>query len=191
MEIVEKHGSYVVEKVFEHKGLKCVVVFGDMGHRCGYVGIPKEHVLYGKDYTDYLDITKEQLGDREVSGVITLFLACLDSDEKIRIDAFFTCHGGITYSGQGSYPIESDLWWFGFDCAHYNDGKDLDLAIKYFPEKKEELIRIKEWERPFRSDYVARSCDFVFANCITLAEQLLQIGDYLERMKRNGKQLFE
>lgn len=33
---------YIVEQEFEHAGYKCVVTFNAMGHRCGYVGIPKK-----------------------------------------------------------------------------------------------------------------------------------------------------
>lgn len=32
---------YVVERQFKHMGYECVVTFGVLGHRCGYVGIPK------------------------------------------------------------------------------------------------------------------------------------------------------
>ena len=41
------------------------------------------------------------------------------------------------------YPVESDLWWFGFDCAHWGDGKDLKLAEKYFKDNEKILIQIK------------------------------------------------
>ena len=41
--------GYVIEKEFEHKGLKCVVLLLAIGHRCGYVGVPKEHPLYNVD----------------------------------------------------------------------------------------------------------------------------------------------
>lgn len=90
---------YIIEREFEHKGYKCVVVFQEMGHRCGYVGIPDTHPLYKKDYSSYLDIKKADIEGREVSGVFQLFLACLDNDERIQIEAYFQCHGGITYSG--------------------------------------------------------------------------------------------
>lgn len=46
---------YIVEREFEHAGCKCVVTFGSLWYRCGYVGIPKGHTLYGKDYSDHLD----------------------------------------------------------------------------------------------------------------------------------------
>lgn len=45
------------------------------------------------------------------------------------------CHGGITYS-DSICPISrvkaSNFWWIGFDCAHYDDGVDLDACEKYY-----------------------------------------------------------
>ncbi len=37
----------VTEARFEHEGFPCVVLFMPMGHRCGYVGVPKTHPVYG------------------------------------------------------------------------------------------------------------------------------------------------
>ena len=35
-------------------------------------------------------------------------------------------HGGLTYSGcDGEYPVESELWWFGFDTAHCGDSQEM------------------------------------------------------------------
>lgn len=39
-----------LEKSFEYRGYKCVVLMTEMGHRCGYVGIPKGNSLYNKFY---------------------------------------------------------------------------------------------------------------------------------------------
>ncbi len=39
----------------EYKGYKMFGIFNDMGFRCGYVEIPKEHKLYKAEYED-LDI---------------------------------------------------------------------------------------------------------------------------------------
>ena len=170
--------KYIVEKEFNHNGLKCVVTFCEMGHRCGQGGVPKWHPLYGKDYTDYLDIKKENV-DKEVSGVFPLLNALLDEDDRIMIDAYFSCHGGITYSGGGkesTYPIQSDLWWFGFDCAHYNDGKDLDLAIKTFPEYAESIAKTKAFEEQYPTYGEIRSTEYVAENCKELADQLAQFS---------------
>lgn len=136
---------YIVEREFEHAGYKCVVTFGVLGHRCGYVGIPKTHPLYGKGYDECQDIC---------------------------------CHGGLTYSGGGDkskHPIESDLWWFGFDCAHYGDGKDLKLAYKKFLEERASIAYMMKSEQMFpeasESD-VLRTEEYVADECKRLAEQL-------------------
>ena len=176
---------YIIEREFEHAGYKCVVVFTRMGHRCGYVGIPKEHLLYKKDYDEYLEIKKSDLGDREVSGVFPLLLACLDKDERIRIDAYFQCHGGITFAGGGEntdYPIESDLWWLGFDCNHAGDKADLKYAIEKFPDRKEEYMARLDNESKFPiEDDVVRTEEYVAEECKKLAEQLKQFEESEEK----------
>ena len=167
---------YIVEREFEHAGYKCVVVFNSNGFRCGYVGIPKNHPLYGKGYSDHLDIKKDDIGDREISGVFPLLIAYLDEDERIRIDAYFQCHGGITHADGGkksTYPIESDLWWFGFDCGHAGDRNDLVYALKNFPERaKEYKIRIEIESLYIIEDDVIRDEEYVASECKKLAEQL-------------------
>lgn len=175
---------YIIEQEFEHAGYKCVVTFLNSGHRCGYVGIPYTHPLYGEDYGNYLDIKKSDIGDREVSGIFPLFRMCLDDDERIKIEVYFQCHGGITYSDGGKcseYPIKSDLWWFGFDCAHAGDGKDLQYAFEKFPKYRDSIKNNIECERmfPVRGNIV-RSKEYVADECKKLAEQLKK---YLELVK--------
>ena len=168
---------YKVESDFEHNGLRCVVTFGDMGHRCGYVGVPKTHSLYGKDYSDYLEIKKEDIKDKEVSGILSLFAAAFDEDDRIRIETYFNCHGGITYASGGmdsKYPVESDLWWFGFDCAHCNDGKDWDLALKYFPELSQRILMAKQIENMYPVIEIIRTMEYVENECKSLADQLVE-----------------
>lgn len=133
---------YIIEREFEHAGYKCVVTFGTMGHRCGYVGIPKEHPLYGKNYTSYL---------------------------------------GITYAGGGDksdYPIESDLWWFGFDCIHAGDKKDLQLVYEKFPKERERVKYLMEIESKYPiKDEVVRTEEYVADECKKLAEQLKEFEE--------------
>ena len=164
---------YIVEQEFEHAGYKCVVTFNMMGIRYGYVGIPKNHPLYGKECSDYLEIKKADVGDREISGIFPLIGACLDEDERIRIEAYFSCHGGISFADGGEnsdYPIESDLWWFGFDCGHYGDAKELKLAYENFPDYRD-VIKIA-METKIYSEGIIRTEDYVAAECKKLAEQL-------------------
>jgi hypothetical protein len=71
-------------------------------------------------------------------------------------EEYFSVHGGITYWGGGSnssYPIPSNLWWFGFDCDHAGDAridKDDDLLLYG----------------------IVRDLDYVVAECEKLAEQI-------------------
>lgn len=171
---------YIIEREFEHAGYKCVVIFGNVGHRCGYVGIPKNHPLYGKDYGDHLEIKKSDVVDRAVSGIFPLIGACLDEDERIRIEAYFQCHGGITYAGGGEhsdYPIESDLWWFGFDCGHAGDKSDLDYAIQKFPSHRKGYQLRKIVESKYLIDDVIRTEEYVADECKKLAGQLKEFEE--------------
>lgn len=44
--------GYVIEKIFTYKGYKCVVALMHLGHRCGYVALPKGSEYYGEEYND-------------------------------------------------------------------------------------------------------------------------------------------
>lgn len=137
---------FVVESDFIHEGLRCVVVFTCMGHRCGYIGVTKENLLYQKDYSD------------------------IDEDLEV--------HGGITYSGSDeNYPVTTNdkLWWFGFDTAHYMDGKDIDLALKYELLNEKTYGILKESDKYFGNDGVARSLEYCIDECKSLAEQLSEV----------------
>ena len=76
-------------------GLPCLIVRSHMGSLCGYVGVPPEHPFYMRHY------------------------------DSCEVDV----HGGLTYSGHCRGRIchkpepgeERDIWWLGFDCAHYQD----------------------------------------------------------------------
>lgn len=113
---------------FIYKGLPCVINRVEWsGHLCGYVGINKEHALYGKKYSDYVvveDINKIKCND----NYIGLFINAFSDDRKeneISIDMLLNVHGGITYSENEAPNTECkkypDTWWFGFDCAHAGD----------------------------------------------------------------------
>ncbi|GEM_PF-423934 len=174
-EYTPQNDRYVIERVFEHAGYTCVVTFGNMGHRCGYVGIPKEHPLFGKDNNDYLEIKKSDIEGREVSGIFPLLGAVLDEDERVRIETYFQCHGGITFASGGvgsKYPIESDLWWFGFDCGHYDDKCDSQLAYERFPKDRESISLRIEIESKCELGGEIRTEEYVADECKKLAEQL-------------------
>jgi len=162
--------GYKVESEFEHEGLKCVVVMTTMGHRCGYVGLSKEYVLYGKDYSDrigkFSDIKNKSTEKMNPINIISLAFEDLNDDSSVRIDCYVDVHGGITYSGGGeksTYPIESDLWWFGYDCAHCDDAKDLSAI---------ENEEVKKIEMMYPTRGIIRTLDYCIDECKCLAEQL-------------------
>ena len=126
-----------VEKDWMYKDLRCVVIMTTMGHRCGYVGIPIQHQLFGCAYYEIVsdkfadkakDIKERPVGRR---GVLDIFINAYRG--KTDVGYMFDVHGGITYSGGGllsDYPVESNLWWFGYDCNHFDDdGITLEYCI--------------------------------------------------------------
>lgn len=132
---------YIVEKDFIVDGFRCVIIGSYMGHRCGYIAIPKNHKLYEKHYDD------------------------------IDIDV----HGGLTYSeySRGGYPVETkeQVWWIGFDCAHYCDAKDLDL-IKSFGEENKEIKTMLEVEAKYPTGGDVRTMEYVENQLIEAVKQI-------------------
>ncbi len=77
-------------------GLPGMVHRNRMGSLCGYVAVVPGHPSYGVGYDDV---------DVSVHGGLTY------ADK---------CDGTICHVPQPGEP--DDVWWFGFDCAHVNDG---------------------------------------------------------------------
>lgn len=75
-------------------------------------------------------------------------------------------HGGLTYAnGKSDYPADNKgMWWFGYDCAHFGDGRDFSLmsdkykAISYLDEGG-----------------VVRSLEYCVDECEKLAKQLEEL----------------
>lgn len=151
-----------VEKHWQHEGYECVVVMNEhMGFRCGYVGIPKGHPLYGKPYNEDCPELKGMIGEHTTigkRGALTVF--CWDgksTDPQIVFDV----HGGLTYSGEAGYPIDKpDTWWFGYDCGHAGDMTNYTV----------------------HDGDVMRDLDYCVGECESLAEQLKDT----DRVKKEG-----
>jgi hypothetical protein len=177
---------YKVESDFIYKGYRCVVIFGDMGHRCGYVGVEADNPLYGKDYTDYLDINKSELDGEPIGkrGIIPILCAAFDAefdeDERVRLDVYFNVHGGLTYAGdRADYPVESNLWWLGFDCGHYNDGCDLDLVESYWGDNPQIQRRLRTCRDLGWDDCEVRTQEYVENECKSLVDQIIELTHLL------------
>jgi len=82
-------------------------------------------------------------------------------------DVDVSVHGGLTYaSGYNTYPVESDLYWFGFDCAHYDDKKDFSIMDESHKEIYRTLIDLA-----FEGSTI-KDTAFCVVECESLARQL-------------------
>jgi len=168
---------YKVEQDWEIFDYRCVVIMSEMGHRCGYVGVNENHPFFNLQYDEELPIKFRTLWEKIKGmpigkrGAIDI-LCCIGNKPKVGI--LFNVHGGITYSSKKTpddYPVKSDLWWFGFDCAHYGDAKDLSVVSE----------SIKEIELTFMTGGVVRSLEYCIAECGNLAIQLKDIENEFEK----------
>ena len=139
--------KYKVESDFLHKGLRCVVILSRSGYRYGYVGIPVANPLYGvRHFNKY-------------HAMIPMY--------------YFDVHGGITYSGSdGNYPVESDLWWFGFNCDLSSDGKDYDKVREYKLRDSFWLDKLMRFDRKNHTNTPFKTIEYVESECKNLANQL-------------------
>ena len=181
---------YKVEKVWNHKRNVCVVIMSSKGYRCGYVGIPPEHPLYGKDSRSRpqsIQHLKEKVLNSPVGkkGIMDI-LFFFDSKEGIRIVDLFDVHGSLTYSGGSStYPVSLwleyywpsrsnavfyyNFWWFGYDCGHDGDGKDLSVVSP----------AVREIEERYPTRGIIRSVNYCISECEFLSSQLEGLYDLL------------
>lgn len=109
---------------YERFGLRCVIQrMPETLHLCGYVGVNKNHRLYGMGYSDRIKMNKDRV---DFNGNY-IGLLCADPKDVsmgfIPLDLFFQVHGGLTWAGkfEDRKGFNPDLWYFGFDCAHAGD----------------------------------------------------------------------
>jgi hypothetical protein len=118
--------------------LPCLIVRGGSGALCGYAGVYSDHPFHKADY-DSVDV--------EVHGGLTFSNPCSHSEDESQ----GICH--IPEPG-----TSDDVWWFGFDCAHYNDLSPLMLRFSSY------------------GGDVYRDVPYVAAQVTSLAAQLLVLG---------------
>lgn len=124
--------------VDEETGLPCLIVRNPSGALCGYVGVSAGHPMFEKNYSERLPVPiREAVALGANPSYIALFCEALHEDDgMVRADVLFQVHGGLTFAGhccphpddEGrgichvAEPGDDDnVWWLGFDCAHYGD----------------------------------------------------------------------
>lgn len=126
----------------------CLALRNLIGNWCGYVGVPKDHPFYGKNYDEcsLKDSPCEEDYCDHCSGSI------------------LNVHGGITFNSfcnEGN-PIEGichqdpeKVWWIGFDTAHCDDLSPGGFSFK---------------------GTIYRSLSYVMLECLSLASQLEKLN---------------
>ena len=150
---------------FVHAGFACFVRRVDpSGHLCGYVGVPREHPLYGVDFGNLPD-------DLEAHGGINYAKPCCEES-------------GVCHVPEPGMP--TDVWWLGFDCAHGFDlcpGRNamysqilVEHAADIPPEVREAFETMLSADVPnfLRERY--RDLPYVRRQIESLAEQLAPRG---------------
>ena len=135
------------------------------GHWCGYVGVPREHALYGKTY--------DQIRTLQVHGGVDYAAAC---DPPI-------CH--VAPEG-----MPDDVWWIGFDAGHTWDkspGRDARMRKMAADSRHEGLDSAADaFERammPTRPE-VYRNLYYVRNQIQSLAAQLAGAGPARPKRKK-------
>ena len=172
----------IIESDFEYRGYRCVTTFTEMGYRCGYVGVPEGHPFYGKHIDSQIKVTmKELLDDEEMNkignrGIWTVLGLPSDEEDRVSLGSYFMVHGGITYAAGGKdshHPVDSDLWWFGFDCGHAGDCPDYELLEKTWGDN--EMVRHRLDDKWLYDGYEVRTLGYAQQECRNLVDQIINL----------------
>ena len=176
--------AYVIEKVQVIGDYKYVVIFGDIGHRCGYIALKPDHPLFGVKYSGEVNYPEllQEIKSSTIGKKSILSVVCWDG-ETTNLDLLIDVHGGLTYSGgskKGRYPMLQfdEVWWLGFDCGHYGDGQDLVAMHKHFPKRLKELGKFGFWNQ----GGLVRSLEYVSAECERAIQQLKCVEDTIREL---------
>jgi hypothetical protein len=95
--ILEKVRAEGNEKRFDYKGYPCVVLRRSI-HLCGYVGLPKGHKYYGKDYRKIdVDVHGGLTYAEDDNGFWVIGFDCAHSGDYTGYCSFSFCSSGNTY----------------------------------------------------------------------------------------------
>lgn len=151
-------------QIFKHDGLICCVQrLNWSGAINGYVAVPIEHPLYGKDYNFEIEVDEDPKFNGNYFGLLAAAFRENATEKVYPLSLAIDVHGGLTFAskslGNISPEVFGDVWWFGFDTSHAGDMKCFltEIDMKYFS---------------LRGDEVYRDFEYVKQETKSLAEQL-------------------
>lgn len=126
----------------EQTGLPCLVLRNPhLRNLCGYVAVPPGHPWHGKGYDDV---------EADVHGGLTFAGACQEDTER-----------GVCHVPEPGEP--DDVWWLGFDMAHFMDLVPYEGFMTGLVEK------FAGMSEPLH--YAYRDVEYVKAECASVALQ--------------------
>ena len=143
-----------VQWIDPETNLDCLAVRNHMGAWCGYVGVPRSHPFYGKDYNDVAHLGAH--------GGLTFSDRCQEQENDSRGE-FVVCH--VPEPGR-----TDDVWWFGFDCCHYTDYAPGMIATIANLKGTRDLATARASHEKLGEVY--RTLEYVKIECTNLAKQL-------------------
>lgn len=163
--------SSVTEVEMIHElGYKYKVIFGEMGHRCGYVYIPRDYLL-SDDMKFAISPDSDGLTIRELE-YFSLMLNYNENFDVIKV------HGGITFNEAledvDINESEDFIYCLGFHCGHGGDKKDEECFEKYFPENFERFktLSFSGLNSFWDNGSIIRTKLFCVQECLNLIKQL-------------------
>lgn len=158
----------------KYKGFRYIILVMDIGHRCGYVRIPKGHKIYGMDYSSQTPIKMKDMPKNEPvgkRGVIPMVIQAMGGKKNISLDCLFDVHGGITFANKLQ---KYRGWWIGFDCAHLGDAKDTSIMSKKYKKFYKKYPKLCS----FSDNETIRTTEYVETECKSLIDQVIKyFGD--------------
>ena len=128
-----KRSNYIIEDRDTYKGYEYVVTFTSMGHRCAYIILPKP--------LEFKEDIIEELSDK--------------SNYWNNIGYNLDFPGGLTYLNYHNLDLKDENkqeFVIGWDYIHCWNKPNYDKAIEYFPEHKEQILKLKEINEIIYSD---------------------------------------
>jgi hypothetical protein len=142
----------ILESGGNYKEFDFCVTFTHKGNRCGYIAVPSTHPIF-----------KNYKGDYNIPLDVHGGVSFCDSPQRIVNDKFLSNHSC------------GDIW-IGFDAGHCFDAYDIELALKIFPERQNEL---SHWAKSVKmmssfGDIEIRQNDYMENECKNMIDQLLE-----------------